>query len=239
MSCENQTSKGGGDSLEVNPGSRPFDLSATGWLLGQAVRYLNTADKEGEFAYTRVVEVLRGCSKDLVETVGGIFRQVRSGDSSLRWNLLYVLGDAGDGGAAEFLVRAALKPLPEAREDLGCETERDMEMLVSTMAVHALQKVAQRHHEASDYLLKIVYEKPARPILIEAVKVANELGLKDRVREILTKENHWMLDIRQARVQEIFAEPEREDGKERGFTPPKSGSLYTAPNSVCCTRKER
>jgi hypothetical protein len=239
MSCENQTSGGGSDSLEVNAGSRPFDISATAWLLGQAVRYLNTADKEGEFAYTRVVEVLRRSSNDLLETLNGLFRQVKSGDTALRWNLLYVLGDVGDGSAAEFLVRVALKPLPETREDLGCETDRDMEMLVSTMAVHALQKVARRHPEVSDGLLKIVSARPARPILIEAVKVANELGLKDKVRDILTREEHWMLDIRQARVQEVFAEPEREDGKERGFTPPKSGSLYTAPSSVCCTRKEK
>lgn len=237
MSCENKTSGDGSDSLEVNAGRRPFDISATAWLLGQAVRYLNTADKEGEFAYTRVVEILRRCSNDLLETLHGLFRQVKSGDTTLRWNLLYVLGDVGDRNAAEFLVHAALKPLPEAREDLGCETDRDMEMLVSTMAVHALQKVAHRHPEVSEYLLKIVAERPARSILIETVKVASELGLKDKVRDLLPKEDHWILDIRQARVQEVFAEPEREDGKERGFTPPKSGSLYTAPTSVCCTRK--
>jgi len=239
MPCQNETSKGGGDSLDLHLDSRPFDLSPTGWLLGQAVRYLNTADKEGEFAYTQVVEILRRCSEDLLETLTRVFRSMKSGDSALRWNLLYVLGDAGNEKAAEFLVRVALQPLPDAREDLGCETERDMEMLVSTMAVHALQKVARRHPEVSDYILKIVSEKPARPILIEAVKVASELGMKDKVRELLSKEEHWMLEIRQARIQEVFAEPEREDGKERGFTPPKSGSLYTAPRSVCCTRKEK
>ena len=239
MSCENYTSKDGSDSLEANVARRSFDSSATAWLLGQGVRYLNTADKEGELAYARVVEILRGCSKDLLKTVNGLFRQVKSGDTGLRWNLLYILGDVGDESAAEFLVGAALKPLPESREDAGCESDRDMEMLVSTMAVQALQKVATRHPQTSEYLLKIVAEKPARPILIEAVKVANQLGLKEKVQSLLAKEDHGMLDIRQARPQEVFAEAEREDGKERGFTPPKSGSLYTAPSSVCCTRKER
>jgi hypothetical protein len=185
------------------------------------------------------VEVLRRCSNDLLEAVNGIFRQVKSGDSSLRWNLLYVLGDVGDGSTADFLVRAALKPLPEAKEDGGCESDRDMEMLVCTMAVHALQRVAGRYTEVSEYLLKIVSERPARPILIEAVKVANELGLKEKVQALLPKEDHWILDIRRARTEEFFAEPERQDGKERGFTPPKSGSLYTAPSAVCCTRKEK
>ena len=239
MSCENQTMTGGGDSLEVSGTSRPFDISATAWLVGQGVRYLNTADKEGELAYQRVVELLRHCSKDLAGTVMGLFRHAKSGDAALRWNLLYVLGDAGDAGAAEFLLRTALERLPDATPDQGCEGARDVEMLVCTMAVHALHRVAGRHPEVAEMILKLVSERPARPILIEAVKVAGELGLKEKVRELLTKEDHWMLDIRRARAQEVYAEPEREDGKERGFTPPRKGALRTAPNTVCCcTKKE-
>jgi len=238
MSCENQTSRGDSDSLEVKAAIRPFDKSATAWLLGQAVRYLNTADKEGEFEYTRVVEVLRRCSGDLLEAVNGIFLQVKGGDTTLRWNLLYVLGDVGDGSAADFLVGAALKPLPEKKDGEGCESDRDMEMLVSTGAVHALHRVATRHPQAADHVLKIISERPARPILIEAVKVAGELGLRERAQHLLPKEDHWILSIRRARPQELFAEPEREDGKERGFTPPKSGSLYTAPSAVRCKGKE-
>ena len=239
MSCENQTSKGGGDSLEVNAASRLFDISATAWLVGEAVRYLNTADKEGELAYQRVVEVLRCRGKDLLGTVVGLFRKVKSGDTALRWNLLYVLGDAGDEGVADFLIRTALEQLPEANPDQGCEGTRDAEMLVCTMAVQALRRVIGRHPEISGALFKIVSERPARPILIEAIKVANELGFKEKVRELLPKEDHWILDIHRARIEEFFVEPEREDGKERGFTPPKTSSLNTAPKSVCCSRKEK
>lgn len=239
MSCEKQSSRDGSDSLEVIEPARLFDRSATAWLLGQAVRYLNAADKEGELAYTRVVEILRRCGDDLLENLNGLFRHVKSGDSALRWNLLCLLGDVGNGSAADFLVRAASRQLPEAREDAGCESDRDMEMLVCTMAVHALQKVAGRHPEVSESLLRIVSARPARPILIEAVKAAGELGLRDRVRELLPKDEHWILDIRRARTEEFFAEPERQEEKERGFTPPKSGALYTAPTAVCCTRKEK
>jgi hypothetical protein len=216
-----------GDRLEVNAGSRPFDISATAWLVGQAVGYLNTADKEGELAYLRVVEVLRRGGKDLLETVIGLFRQAKSGDAPLRWNLLYVLGDAGDGDAADFLVHTALERLPEANPDQACEGARDAEMLVCTMAVHALHRVAGRHPEIAEAILQIVSARPARPILVEAVKVANERGLQEKVRELLPREDHWILDIRRARNEEVFAEPEREDGKERGFTPPKTGSLLT------------
>jgi hypothetical protein len=239
MSCEGHASKDGSDSLELGAVSRPFDGSATAWLLGQAVRYLNTADKEGEFAYTRVVEVLRRCSHDLLETVQGIFRQAKGGDSTLRWNLLYVVGDVGDEKAVDFLVGTALNALPEAREGIGCETDRDMEILVSTMAIHGLHRVATRHPAAADAVLKIVSARPARPLLVEAVKVAVDLGLREKAQQLLPKEDHWIFDIRRARAQEVFADPEREDGKERGFTPPKSGEHYTAPNVGCCSGKER
>jgi hypothetical protein len=237
--CCADASTDGSDSLEVGSVSRLFDETATAWLLSQAVRYLNTADKEGEFAYMRAIEVLRRCSADLIETVHGLFRQLKSGDTTLRWNLLYVLGDAGDARAADFLVDAALKPLPEVREDVGCETGRDMEMLVCTGAIHALHRVAARHPEAAESLLKIVSARPARPVLIEAVKVAADLGLREKMQHLLPKEDHWILDIRRARAQELFAEPEREDGKERGFTPPKAGSLYTAPRVARCVGKEK
>lgn len=240
MPCAQQTSGDGSDTLQVVDSPRLFDRAATAWLLGQAVRYLNTADKEGELAYARIVEVLRRCaSMDLVETMNGLLRQVRSGDSSLRWCLLYVLGDAGDRGAADFLLHAALRPLPEAKDEPGCQSDRDMEILVATMAIHALRNVAGRHPGVAEHVLKIVSARPVRPLLVEAVKVAGELGLKDRLREILPKEDHWMLDIRKARIEEFFAEPERQDGKERGFTPPRSGSLYTAPHAGCCAAKER
>ena len=240
MSCEKQTSQSGGDCLEIGAENRPFDGSATAWLIGQGVRYLNTADKEGELAYLRVVEQLRRDSEDVLKTVIALFRQVKSGDAPLRWSLLYVLGDAGDDSAGEFLVHTALRKLPEAKEGEGCEGPRDTEMLVCTMAVHAIQKVAERHPQASEQLLKIISERPARPILIEAVKVAGKLGLKEKVQEILPKDDLWILDIRRARTEELFAEPEREDGKERGFTPPKTGLQYTAPQvECCCSRKER
>ena len=42
MSCEKQTSGSDSDSLEVKAGVRPFDKSATAWLLGQAVRHAAT-----------------------------------------------------------------------------------------------------------------------------------------------------------------------------------------------------
>lgn len=236
MSCNEQTSNDNGDKLECNGEHRPFDWSATAWLIGQGVQYLNTADKEGELAYLRIVELLRCCGRELLNTVIRLYRQAGVGDAMLRWNLLCILGDTGDRSAAEFLVGSALAPIPEAAPDQGCEGPRDMEMLIRTMAVHALHRIAERNPEASEALLNVVSGHPIRPILIEAIKCAHQLGLKERVQELLPKDDHWMLDIRRARIEEVFADPERTDGKERGFTPPRSGDLYTAPKIGCCTR---
>jgi hypothetical protein len=51
VSCREQNSQNVSDCLEGEAGNRPFDVSATAWMIGQGVRYLNTAGKEGELAY--------------------------------------------------------------------------------------------------------------------------------------------------------------------------------------------
>jgi hypothetical protein len=241
--CDGSTSdasggrNGGGDRLERGGARRPFDHSATAWLIGQGVRHLNTADKEGELAYQRVVELLRRGADDLLDTVAALLR-AQTGDAPLRWCLLHILSDAADAKAADFLLDAALEKLPERTPDEGCEGLRDAELLVRTMAVHGLRRIAGRHREAAEHLIRFIAQRPDRAILIEAVKLAGELRLTEKVREILPKEQHWMLDIRRARTEEVFVEPEREDGKERGFTPPRRGALYTAPHAACCPKRE-
>jgi hypothetical protein len=240
MSCGCRTSDPSGrvsDQLETGGARRPFDHSATAWLVGQGVRYLNADDKEGELAYQRVIELLRHCAEDLVETVAGLLRAAPAGDAPLRWCLLHVLGDAAGPRATELLVQLSVERLPESNVDEGCEGLRDAELLVRTMAVHAVGRIAGRHPETKDHVLKIVSARPDRALLIEACKVAGDLGIKDRARELLRQDEHWMLDIRRARTEEVFVEPEREDGKERGFTPPRSGTLVTSPHVACGSRK--
>lgn len=228
----------GGDRVEGGGIQRHFDGSSTTWLIGEAVKHLNSAGPEAELAYVRTVELLGRC-EDLVKTMGGLLRRMHGGDAPLRWSLLHVLGDAGSVNAADLLASTALERLPEAEPGEGCEGTRDVETLVRTMAVVALQRIAGRHREAADHVLRVVSRRPERAILIEAVKAARDLGLADRVRETLSKEDLWILDIRRARTEELLAEPEREDAKERGFTPPKFGKLYTAPHVSCgCRGKE-
>jgi hypothetical protein len=237
MNDEETERASGGDSVEGMPGDRPFDVSATAWLVGEGIRYLNTPGKEGELAYERVTESLRE-TKDAGETLINLLQQYGSGDAPLRWNLLYLLGDVADAAAADSLVRVALEPLPDEERDEGCEGSRDMELLVRTRAVRALRSVVDRHPDAREHLVKIVSERPDRAILIQAVKAAADVGLRERMQELLPEGDQWILEIRRARPDELFSDPEREDGKERGFTPPRIGADYDAPQVVRRARKE-
>jgi len=233
MECPTQSGQDGSDRFERLTGDRPFDSSAVAWLVGEGVRYLHAASAEGELAYRRVVELL-GQSPEAVKTIVGLSRRVSPDDAGLRWSLLYLLGEIGDRNAAEFLVRAAMDPLPDEERRQACETVRDVEILVRTMAVEALWRVATRHPETGELVLQLISQRPARQILIEAVKAAVELGLRDKVVEILPREDHWMLDIRKVKAEELAAEPERQDSKERSFTPPRSRCDVTTPAVTCC-----
>ncbi len=234
MNCTPGNTEGdGSDRSEGRDGPRYFDHSAVGWLVGEAVRHLNGEGKEAELAYQRAIELLRA-REDTSEEIMQASRRVVHDDIGMRWSLLHVLGDIGHARTAGFLVEAALARLPEHDPKMGCEGPRDNEVLIATMAVEALQRVAAANKDAADMLLKVVDARPARPILVEGVKAAVALGLRERLREVLPKEDHWMIDLRRARVEELHAEPEREDGKERGFTPPRGRDLHTGPSLCGC-----
>lgn len=236
MSCNDPVERAGKDGVELVAGPRVFDVSTTAWLLGEAVRYLNTADEEGALAYRRVIEILADRPDALKAARQAAFRAPAE-DVPLRWSLLHVIGDFADGKASEFLAGAALDPLPATERNGGCEGARDGELLIRTMAVESLLRVAKRHPDAAEQVLKVVAARPEQPVMIEALKAAADLGLAEKVRGTLGTEDHWMLDIRRARIDEINADPERKDGKERGFTPPKLSADHTAP-STCHCRKE-
>lgn len=238
MACSEETLKKGGDTLELLEDNPQFADSPTSWLVLQGIKYLNTAGKEGELGYKRTVDLLLKCGEEVLETVTEMFHKAKNGDSPFRWCLLYVLGDAGNEKSAKFLVHTALKQLPETNPDGCCEGSRDAEMLISTMAIHSLYKVAIRFPEVSEHVLKIISEKPAQPLYIEAIKVARQLKLEDKVQEILPKEDRWILDIKQAHTKELFADPEREEVQEKKFNPPRKGSDNLAPRIICKKKME-
>ncbi|HEX9810054.1 MAG TPA: hypothetical protein VGC25_10715 [Alphaproteobacteria bacterium] len=227
------------DSFEVVVPDAVILRTPTLWLIGQAFELLNTEGKAAEVAYGQVAELLRG-RDDAVESLFSAFRSSPTEDVGRRWCALYVLGHVGDKSAAEPLFRAASESLPKpCKEEEGCEGPRDGEVMIRTMAVAALQRVAERHEEAGELVLALIAEHPERPVLIEAVKAARALNLADKAREALRKEDRWMLDIRIQPVQEVMAQAERGDAAALGHTPPSMRAARTAPAADCCApRKE-
>jgi HEAT repeat protein len=232
MGCRKEKPEGTGDCLELERGRQWFGTSESTWIVGQAIRYLNSDDPSDERDYQHAVSLLRA-HKEGVRALAQLAHDT-SQDPTLRWNLIYLLGDAGDTHSIKPLISAALEKLPEQVQENGCEGPFDTELLNRTMAIEALVALSRRHKEAAEGIVKIVSAGPARPVLIEAVKAAVDLGLQDRVRELLPEDERRILDIKRISFREVNADSEREDGREVGFTPPKHRSLHTAPHTCGC-----
>ena len=233
MACkkENTAAASAGDCIELDEGRQRIGGSGAQWLVGQAIAALNRADAADERDYNHIVALLREHAP-----AGDALLQLAhdsATDPTLRWNVLHVLGDAGDLGAADFLVKAALERLPERRKE-GCEGPFDTELLNRTMAVHAIAAIAGRDAKAAEGLLRVIEAGPERAVLVEAVKAAVELGHRERVQGLLAKEDQWILDIKRASHRDVHADPERADGKEIGFAPPRRGAQHTAPQACGC-----
>ena len=86
------------DHFEVTEGDHPFDLhSFTAWLVGQGIRLLQSTDEQGKRSFRYVIELL-SAREDAVRTIIQMAKpkRVSVNDISLRWNLLYLLGQVGD-----------------------------------------------------------------------------------------------------------------------------------------------
>ena len=226
------------DSLDIVAPHPTAERTPTFWLINQALELLNREGKSAELAYSHVVELLRERS-DATEGVLSLLHSSPSEDVGLRWGALFIAGEVGDLSAAKQLYREASASLPRpCKEEDGCEGPRDIELLVRTMAVEALQRVAERHREAGELVVQLVAERPAQPVLIEAVKTARALKLTDKVREVLKKKDRWMLDIKILPADEVMAEPERGDETSLGHMPPGRTALSFSPNATCCSPKE-
>lgn len=232
------------DSLELILPDPVILKTPTHWLIDQAFAALNAEGERAAVSYKHTAELLR-CRKDAVDTLVRVAQSSSAEDVGRRWCAWYIVGDVGDKAAAEPLYRAAATALPEHGKDAkcgetrGCEGPRDGEVLVRTMAVEALQRVAERHEEARPYVLELISAQPDRAILIEAVKAARALGLAEEASKRLNKEDRWMLDIKAVSVQEVMAEPERADDSVVGHMAPVMRTKQDVPAADCCCTPNR
>ena len=230
--CAPKETQRRGDSLEIRQTDSLLGATATGWLIEQAIVGLNGTEDRDKARYGQVIEVLRE-RKDVVKLLTQLAQTVPRGDVPLRWSLLYVLGEVGDADAARFLLKAVVERLPVHDESDGCEGPRDNEVLIRVMAIEAFENIARRHEGIGERIIEVFGKVREPAVVIEAVKAAVRLGLREHVERVLDEGDRWMLDIRTARHSEVDAEAERTDGGERGFVPPHMCDEHRAPKGAC------
>ena len=212
-----------------------FNRDAVAWLVGQGIRHLNAADADGEHALLRVRELLQRADAASA-TIAQALHDCAQDDHSLRWSLLYLLDGLDDPRAAEVFYRAAAEPVPAAdRYPRGCETPRDGEVLVRTMAIAGLARRARGDAKAADMLFKLLEAQPERALRVETVKalMAADPGHAERIRALLPQELHFALELKTVRAEALAVEHEtsRVDGAVRA---PVLDGTRVAPKSTRC-----
>ena len=228
-----------GDGVEASKASRSvFNRDAVSWLVGQGIRHLHHDDAEGEHALQRVTELLRQSGQASV-TIGQALHDADADDHSLRWALLYLLDTVAEPRAAEVFFRAAAEPVPaRERYPRGCETPRDGEVLVRTMAIAGLARLARHDRDVQGMLLKLLDAQPERALRVETVKALLEAdrGHAERIRSMLPQELHFALDLEHVRAEALAVEHDvaRQDSTARIPSLDRSRLAPRSHGCGCC-----
>jgi HEAT repeat protein len=196
------------DRVTAETARRHFDADATSWLVGEAIARLHSEDLEGQGGFKRAVELMARVGS--TAAVGAILDVAPGDDVPLRWSLLYVLAETGDPEAARLFARAAMEPIHGERDRVGCESAYDGEVLVRTMAIEGLGRLAERDSGLLGLLYEVLKAQPERALRVEAVKaiLAVAPDEAERLRETLPEDLHFALRLKQARAQTLAVEYE-------------------------------
>jgi len=195
-----------GDVTGTEDGPRHFDQDPESWLIGEALARLNGDSREAEGGYQRATELL--VKIGAAEAFGRILASVPRGDVPLRWSLLHVLADTADPRAADLFARAAIEPIRMDRDPRACETAYDGEVLVRTMAIEGLGRLAQRDASLVGHLWKVLEAQGDRALKIEAVKAIRAAAPNEaeKLREHLPEDLRFAVDLKQVAAQSLGVE---------------------------------
>lgn len=223
------------DAMDAATQRRVFDRDPIAWLAGQAIHHLHAANPDEESAFRHTVHLLRHLP-DATRTIAQVFHDAPRDDHSLRWALLYLLAEVGDPSAAEVFFKAAAMPVPPREHYAqGCETPRDGELLVATMAIAGLQRIGNANHGVLDMLYSLLEVQTERALRIEVVKALLALDPDgvDRIKRILPQELHFALEIRRVRAEALSVEYEARPADKVRFAP-ILGTRRTPPATSPC-----
>lgn len=232
--CRTQTA----DGVETKEGRRWFDQDAVAWLVGEGIRHLHGADEKAQLSYTRVVELL-GRQEAATKTIGQLVHTISADDVSLRWGLLYLLAEVGDARASDVFFQVACEPIePRERDRRACETPRDGEVLVRTMAIEGLAKITTAHRQSPDRLFRVIQAQPEPALRIEAVKaiLAIDPGAADKLKELLPENLHFALTLKRVRAETLAVEFDTKERPDVVRGMPTLGQVKTTPTVTCGCR---
>ena len=242
MGCSNTAGDGKnhdeptGDRAAIQTGRRHFDADATSWLVGEAIARLHSDDCEGQGGHQRAVELL--ARLDAGSAVGAVFNAAPREDTALRWSLLYVLAETADPKAADLFARVAMEPIRVERDRRVCESLYDGEVLVRTMAIEGLARLAARDAGIVDLLHKVLEAQPDRALRIETAKAILAAAPKEveRLKKSLPEELHFALTLKHVRAQSLAVEYEASAVDKVRAMPDldRASTRPTTRNCVCC-----
>lgn len=242
MGCSNAAGDGKnhseptGDRATSETGRRHFDADASSWLVGEAIARLHSEDCEGQGGYQRAVELL--ALLDAASSVGAVFNAAPREDVPLRWSLLYVLAEADDPKAAELFAHIAIEPIRVERDPKVCESLYDGEVLIRTMAIEGLGRLAARDAGIIDLLHKVLEAQPDRALRVEAVRAILAAAPKEveRLKKTLPEELHFALTLKHVRAQSLAVEYEASAVDKVRAMPSldRTSARPTTHNCVCC-----
>lgn len=195
-----------GDSTGLADSGHRFHDTAEAWLVGEALTRLHGEESEARGGYARATELLAKIGA--AEAFAHVFASAPREDVSLRWSLLYILADTGEMRAADLFARAAIEPIRVERDPLACESAYDGEVLVRTMAIEGLGRLAQRDAGLIGHLYKVIESQPDCALRIEAVKavLAAAPAEAERLRHVLPQELHFALELKRVRAQTLVVD---------------------------------
>lgn len=213
----------GDDSLNLQEDTGLFSQSEITELVGRAIRLLHSISEEEIEEYADAIARLRE-SSEATEAVKSILEAVPSADVSLRWGLLYVLADVGGPAAAALFEQVAIEPVPWRDEwSQTCESPKDGELLVRTMAIEGIARFAKEDDAGIQHLFNVLERQDEVSLRIEAAKALREdhpehLG---RARQMLPRSLQYITDIRMASIDDVTLDPARAGVEENTPLPPR------------------
>lgn len=204
------------DSLSVTPERLPSEMSPAALLLNDLLVAMNSMDADAEADYTRLLDSARKQIPEIMIEIARRERCCAEHDYSNRWGLVFAASELKHPATLPYLSNLVRTPLPsETSRNPHSFSVVGEETILRTTAVEGIgQLAAAGRKEAFDALLSFlaIPSLSIRRATVQAM-LATPSGrrLRKRAAESLPKDQRFLLDLSQPKVEEVpqIRNPER------------------------------